>query len=68
MLSDTHVFNPNLTNVARFGFMRFNGLASIPQPLNAADVGMATPSGLPETPGIVVNGFFTIGTAGGNLF
>jgi hypothetical protein len=64
VLSDTHVFNPNLINVARFGFMRFQGLASIPQPLNAADVGMATPSGLPETPGIVVNGLFTIGTAG----
>ncbi len=64
VLSDTHAFNPNLTNVARFGFMRFQGLASIPQPLNAADVGMATPSGLPETPGIVVNGLFTIGTAG----
>ncbi len=64
VLSDTHVFNPNLINAARFGFMRFNGLASIPQPLNAADVGMATPSGLPETPGIAVNGLFTIGTAG----
>ena len=64
VLSDTHAFSPNLTNVARFGFMRFQGLASIPQPLNAADVGMATPSGLPETPGIVVNGLFTIGTAG----
>lgn len=64
VLSDTHVFNPNLINAARFGFMRFNGLASIPQPLNAADVGMATPSDLPETPGIAVNGLFTIGTAG----
>ena len=64
VLSDTHAFNPNLINAARFGFMRFNGLATIPQPLNAADVGIATPSGLPETPGIVVNGLFTIGTAG----
>lgn len=64
VLSDTHVFNPNLINVARFGFMRFQGLAKIAQPLQAADVGIATPSGLPETPGIVVNGMFTIGTAG----
>ena len=64
VLTDTHAFSPNLINVARFGFMRFSGLGKIPQPLNAADVGIATPSGLPETPGIVVNGFFSIGTAG----
>ena len=64
VLTDTHAFSPNLINVARFGFMRFQGLARITQPLNAADVGMATPSGLPETPGITVNGLFTIGTAG----
>jgi hypothetical protein len=63
VLSDAHVFRSNLINVARFGFMRFEGLGTIPQPLKAADVGMATPSGLPETPGIVVNGLFTIGTA-----
>jgi hypothetical protein len=25
VLSDTHVFSPNLINVARFGFMRFDG-------------------------------------------
>jgi hypothetical protein len=64
VLSDTHAFSPNLINVTRFGFMRFQGLAVIAQPLNASDVGIATPSGLPETPGIVVNGLFTIGTAG----
>ncbi len=64
VLSDTHTFNPNVVNVARFGFMRFDGDAVIAQPVNAADVGMATPTGLPETPGLVVNGLFTIGTAG----
>lgn len=64
VLSHTHVFNPDLINVARFGFMRFSGLGINAQPLMASDVGMATPSGLPETPGIVVNGMFTIGTAG----
>jgi hypothetical protein len=63
-LSDTHVFNPNLINVARFGFMRFDGLAKIAQPIQAADVGMATPGSLPEIPGIDVNGLFTIGTGG----
>lgn len=64
VLSDTHAFSSTLINVARFGFMRFHGLASIAQPIQAADVGMATPSGLPEIPGIAVNGLFTIGTGG----
>ena len=63
VLSDTHIFTSNLINVARFGFMRFDGLSVTSQPINAADVGMATPSNLPETPAIAVNGRFTIGTA-----
>ncbi len=64
VLTDTHIFRPDLVNVARFGFMRFNGNAVIAQPIRASDVGMATPSGLPETPGLVINGLFTLGTAG----
>lgn len=64
VLSDTHIVRPNIVNVARFGYMRFDGYAVIAQPIKASDVGIATPSGLPETPGLVVNGFFTLGTAG----
>jgi Carboxypeptidase regulatory-like domain/TonB-dependent Receptor Plug Domain/TonB dependent receptor len=64
VLSDTQVFTPNLINIARFGFMRFNGLSRGDEPIKAADVGMATPSGLPEIPGIAVNNSFTIGPAG----
>jgi hypothetical protein len=64
VLSDTHVVNPALVNVARVGYMRFDGFAVIAQPIKAADVGMATPSGLPQTPGLAINGLFTIGTAG----
>jgi hypothetical protein len=64
VLSDTQVFRPTLVNVARFGFMRFNGFLSGEEPISAADVGMATPSGLPEIPGIAINGLFTIGPAG----
>ena len=64
VLSDTHTFNSNLVNVARVAYMRFDGDAVIAQPINAADVGMATPADLPQTPGLVVNGLFTIGTAG----
>jgi hypothetical protein len=64
VLADTHVFSPTIVNVARFGYMRFDGDAVIAQPILASDVGMATPSGLPETPGLTIDGLFTIGTAG----
>jgi hypothetical protein len=64
VLSDTQVFTPSLINVTRFGFMRFDGLSRGDEPIKAADVGMATPSGFPEIPGIAVNGSFTIGPAG----
>jgi hypothetical protein len=64
ILSDTHVFSPTLVNVARFGFMRFNGLQSGVDPISAASVGMQVPAGLPEIPGIVIQGLFTIGPSG----
>lgn len=64
VLSDTYIIKPDLINVARFGFIRFNGDAVIAQPILASQVGIATPSGLPETPAIAINGLFTIGTAG----
>ncbi len=32
VLSDTHVFNPALVNVARVGYMRFDGFAVGAQP------------------------------------
>ncbi len=42
------------------------GLLWVRSRINAADVGIisATPSGLPQTPGLAINGLFTIGTAG----
>ncbi len=64
VLAHTHVFSPNLINVARFGFMRFNGDQSYNSAITAADVGMATPAGLPAIPGININGLFNIGPAG----
>lgn len=64
VLSDTHAFNSTLINIARFGYMRFDGYASIAQPIAASDLGMATPGPLPEIPGLSIDGFFTIGTAG----
>jgi hypothetical protein len=64
VLSDTHVFNLNLVNIARFGFMRFNGFQTGINPITAAEVGMATPSGLPQIAGIDVQGLFNIGPSG----
>jgi hypothetical protein len=61
VLSDTHVFNPNLINVARFGFIRFDGSETSVDPITGADVGMQTPPTIPGIPGIQVTGLFTIG-------
>lgn len=64
VLSDTHVLNPNVVNVARFGFMRFDGYAAVNEPISAAAAGVATPSGLATVPEMTVQGLFTIGSAG----
>ena len=65
VLADTHVFNANLINLARFGYMRFSGLASIANPIQASDLGMSTPTGMAGVaPGVSINGLFTTGDAG----
>jgi len=61
VLSDTHVFNSNLVNVARFGFIRFDGSLTTINPITGAAVGMQTPTSFPGIPGIDVTGLFTIG-------
>jgi hypothetical protein len=68
VLADTHVFNSNLVNLARFGYMRFDGISSVLNPILASDVGMDTPTGVPGTtasaPGVSIGGLFTTGDAG----
>ena len=65
VLADTHVFNSNLINVARFGYMRFNGLSSVAAPIQAAALGMSTPTGAAGVaPGVSISGLFTTGDAG----
>ena len=64
VISDAHTFASNLTNLARFGYMRFNGLQTGQDSVPAPGVGMATPSGLPILPGIQIQGLFTIGSFG----
>ncbi len=68
VLADTHVFNPNLANIARFGYMRYDGSSRVQHPVLASAVGENTPTGLvgPDSPapGLTVDGLFTIGDAG----
>ncbi len=68
VLADTHVFNPRLVNVARFGYMRFSGISSVTNPIQASDLGTQSPIGSAgagvAAPGITVDGLFTIGDAG----
>jgi len=65
VLADTHVIDSNLINVARFGFMRFNGLSAVMNPIMASDLGMSTPTGMAGVaPGVSISGLFTTGDAG----
>ncbi|MBS1799650.1 MAG: TonB-dependent receptor [Acidobacteria bacterium] len=68
VLSDTHTFSSNLVNVARAGYMRFDGISTVQKPILASGVGIGTPTGPggkdSPIPGITVDGLFTIGDAG----
>jgi hypothetical protein len=68
ILADTHVFNPAVVNIARFGYMRFDGLSSVQNPLLASAIGVGTTTGLAGSksaaPGVTIDGLFTIGDAG----
>ncbi len=67
VLSDTQVLSPALVNVFRFGYMRFDGDATISNPISAASVGTVGPTGAAAAanmPGITVDGLFTIGDSG----
>ncbi len=68
VLSDTHVFNPQLVNIARFGYMRFDGDSAIANPILASDLGTQSPTGSSggkiPAPGITIDGLFTVGDAG----
>jgi hypothetical protein len=49
VLADTHVFNSNLVNIGRFGYMRYDGLSSVENPLTAQAVGMGITTGAADT-------------------
>ncbi len=67
VLADTHVFNANLVNIARFGYMRYDGSSTVQNPISATSIGTSTPTGPADStanaPGLTVGGF-TIGDAG----
>lgn len=67
VLSDTQVFNSALVNVARFGYMRFDGVSHVENPLGASALGEGVPTGAPgagsNAPGLILGGF-SIGDAG----
>lgn len=67
VLADTHVFSSNLVNIARFGYIRFDGLSVVQNPLPAQAVGIGTPTGPAgpnsNIPSLSVGGF-TIGDGG----
>lgn len=67
VLSDTHVFSSALVNMARFGYMRFDGGSHVQNPLLASDLGEGVPTGsaaaTSNAPGLILNGF-SIGDAG----
>ncbi len=67
VLADTHSFTSNLVNIARFGYMRFDGISEVQNPLTAQAIGEVTPNGIVGTtsnaPAVSVGGF-TIGDAG----
>ena len=68
VVSDTHTVNSNLINIARLGFMRFDGISAVENPISTADIGTASPTGLSgagiPAPGVTVDGLFTVGDAG----
>jgi hypothetical protein len=65
VLSDAQVVNSNLVHIFRFGYTRFDGIASITQPISVSDLGTQSPTGTTQgnTPGITIGGLFTIGDA-----
>ena len=68
VLSHTHVFHNQAVNVARAGFMRFDGALTAEHPIMASDIHTQSPTGLSgpgvPAPAIVIDGLFSTGDAG----
>jgi len=68
VLADTHVVSLNVVNIARFGYMRFEGFSAVSNSILASDLGTQSPTGTSGTgiaaPGITIDGLFTVGDSG----
>lgn len=68
VLGYTHIFNSNLVNLARFGYMRFDGNSTVVNPVSTADLGTQSPTGITGAgipiPDISIDGLFGVGDAG----
>jgi len=64
----TRAFSSDLVSLARFGYMSFNGLTAVDNPVSAADLGTQSPTGTSgadvRAPSIGVQGLFTTGDGG----
>jgi hypothetical protein len=60
VLTDTHVFNSHLVNIAGFGYVRFDGTSTIQNPLTASAIGVGTPTGASD-PSLNMPGFYVAG-------
>ncbi len=67
VLSDTQEVSSRLVNVFRFGYVRFDGDATISNPISASAVGTTGPTGATtgaNLPGIMIDGLFILGDSG----
>jgi hypothetical protein len=68
VMSHTHVFNSNFVNLARAGFMRFEGNAVTTVPLSTTALGTLSPTGTSgadvPAPHIAISGLFAVGDDG----
>lgn len=68
VLSETHIFSSSFINLARAGFMRFDGRSAVANPFSTADLGIDSPTGARSSnlaaPGLMLDGLFIVGDAG----
>ncbi len=68
VLAYSHIFSQNVVNLARFGYVRFNGLSAVASPVSSSDIGTESPTGTSGTdvpmPGISIDGLFAVGNGG----
>jgi outer membrane receptor protein involved in Fe transport len=64
-ITDTYVFNPNVVNQARLGYMRLRNTSVPEEPFTAAQLGITSPlqNLFPGMPTLIVTGLFALGSS-----